>query len=141
VAPTTYPQPGTAERPRTQGGGQATVEFALVLVVFIVIIMGIVDLARAVHARNLVVSAAREGARYGTLHPGDTTGIEAAAKALVYGMSAGDIVVTTTRPDAAHVQVEVSYTFHPISSLIAQYVDGGSGAGITLRGRSLMRTE
>jgi Flp pilus assembly protein TadG len=43
--------------------GQALVEFALVIPVFIFLVMGIFDLGRAVYANSTISNAAREGAR------------------------------------------------------------------------------
>lgn len=47
--------------------GQAIVEFALVLPLFVLIIFGLVDLGRAVYVNNSLAEAAREGARYGSV--------------------------------------------------------------------------
>ncbi len=46
-----------------QERGQALVEFALVFPVFILLLLGILDLGRAVYAYNTIGDAAREGAR------------------------------------------------------------------------------
>lgn len=43
--------------------GQGLVEFALVLPIFLILLMGVFDLGRAVFAYNSVTNAAREGAR------------------------------------------------------------------------------
>src|SRR5262245_34479575 len=43
--------------------GQALVEFALVFPIFLLLMMGVFDLGRAVFAYNSVTNAAREGAR------------------------------------------------------------------------------
>ena len=48
---------------RAGGGGQSLVEFALVLPLFLVLVMGIVDLGLSVFAYNSITNAAREGAR------------------------------------------------------------------------------
>lgn len=47
--------------------GAAVVEFALVLPILMILVFGIVDFARAFYTINSLVSAAREGARYGAL--------------------------------------------------------------------------
>ncbi len=139
-----HASPG-ARRPVVNGAsseaGQSLAEFAIIIVVLVLIILGIIDFSRAVYARNVVASAAREGARYAITNPSDTAGIERAAKALAVGLDERELHVTVTRPDEERVQVEVSYTFRPASSLIGGYLDGGSGSGIVLRGRSLMRIE
>ena len=51
-----------ARRP-ARGTGQALVEFALVLPIFLLIVFGVFELGRAVFAYNTVANAAREGAR------------------------------------------------------------------------------
>jgi Flp pilus assembly protein TadG len=50
-------------RARGKGRGQALVEFALVLPIFILLLVAIFDLGRAVFAYNTLTNAAREGAR------------------------------------------------------------------------------
>ncbi len=47
--------------------GQALVEFALVLPIFLLIIFGMVDIGRYVYLTNAFNEAAREGARYGSV--------------------------------------------------------------------------
>lgn len=47
--------------------GQALVEFALVLPIFVLMIFGLVDLGRAVFINNSLAEAARDGARYGSV--------------------------------------------------------------------------
>lgn len=51
-------------------GGQALVEFAIAITVFLVVIMGIVDFGRAIYQYNGVSQAAREIARTTSAHPG-----------------------------------------------------------------------
>jgi hypothetical protein len=59
--------------------GQSMVEFALVLPLMVLIVAGIIDLGRAFFASITITNAAREGARYGTLHPADSAGMKATA--------------------------------------------------------------
>ncbi len=54
-------------RERTRG--QALVEFSLVLIPFLFILMGIVDLGRGIYTYNAVAEAAREVARVTSVHP------------------------------------------------------------------------
>jgi hypothetical protein len=51
-------------------GGQALMEFAIVLPVFLAILLGMVDIGRGVWANNTVANAAREAARYASVHGG-----------------------------------------------------------------------
>ena len=50
--------------------GQSLVEFALVLPIFLAILIGMVDIGRAVWANNAVANAAREAARWAVVHGG-----------------------------------------------------------------------
>ncbi len=52
--------------------GTATLEFVLLLPLLLLVWFGIVELSRAWHTLNIVTTAAREGARVGTVTP--TTG-------------------------------------------------------------------
>ena len=54
--------------------GQALVEFSLSIVIFLVLLMAIVDLGRAIYMFNGVSQAAREIARVASVHPGTTFG-------------------------------------------------------------------
>lgn len=53
---------------RSRERGQSLVEFALLLPVLIIILMGIFDLGRVVFAYNSMTNAAREGARLGIVN-------------------------------------------------------------------------
>lgn len=55
---------------QSRARGQGLVEFALVLPVFMVILIGMVDLGRAIWANNSVANAAREAARFAAVHGG-----------------------------------------------------------------------
>jgi Flp pilus assembly protein TadG len=140
VVPTTYER--KARSPAGRQEGQSLVEFTIGLLVMLLLIFGIIDLSRAVFARNALASAAREAARYAVVHPtADAAEIAGVAKTLIAGLDPKAIYVGVSYPDTATVRVEVTYTFHAVTPLIGQLVDGGSGAGITLRGRSQMMVE
>ena len=55
--------------------GQGLVEFAVVIGVLILIMLGVFDLGRAFHSYIVITNAAREGANYGAMHPADEIGI------------------------------------------------------------------
>ncbi|HEX2193415.1 MAG TPA: TadE family protein [Candidatus Limnocylindria bacterium] len=50
--------------------GQSLVEFAIILPVFLLIVVGILDFGRVVWATSAVTNAAREAARYAIVHGG-----------------------------------------------------------------------
>jgi len=50
-----------------RGRGQALVEFALAVPIFLLILFGLVDVGRLVYINNAASEAARDGARWGTV--------------------------------------------------------------------------
>ena len=90
---------------RNQPRGQAMVEFALVIPIFLLIIFGILDLGRAVYAYSTLNNASREGARLAMVDQ-TLTHIEdvASAHAVGLGVSVNDVVVeyrSAEDPDVA----------------------------------------
>jgi TadE-like protein len=63
--------------------GQATVEFALALPLFVMLVLGVIDFGRAVYLFNGVSQAAREIARATSLHPSAPLGASPEATAVV----------------------------------------------------------
>ena len=55
---------------RRREGGQGLVEFAVVVPVFLLLCIGTLDIGRAVWANDSLANAAREGARYASVHGG-----------------------------------------------------------------------
>lgn len=68
---------------RRSGRGQALVEFSLTVTIFLILLMGIFDLGRAIYMYNGVAEAAREIARVTAVHPGSTLGNSAETTAVV----------------------------------------------------------
>jgi len=62
-----------ADRRRDRSRAQAIAEFALVIPLFLVFVMGVFDLGRVVWATSSLTSAAREAARYAIVHGGSTS--------------------------------------------------------------------
>jgi Flp pilus assembly protein TadG len=54
-------------RTRTDGGGQALTEFALVLPILLLMLFGLIDIGRYVYLANALNQASREGARVGSV--------------------------------------------------------------------------
>jgi Flp pilus assembly protein TadG len=59
-----------ARRDSKRRRGQALVEFSLILIPFLFLLMGVVDLGRGIATYNGVAEAAREIARTTSLHRG-----------------------------------------------------------------------
>jgi hypothetical protein len=59
---------GIDARARRRGVGQALAEFALVIPIFLVLMVGVFEFGRAIYYIQVVNNAAREGARYAIVH-------------------------------------------------------------------------
>lgn len=100
--------------------GQATVEFALVSIIFLTLVLGSIDFGRAVYMYSQLTNSVREGARYAQVSPTDTSGIK--SKVVSYssglGMSTSDVTVScnTSCTTGNSVTVSASMSF----SLVAQ---------------------
>ncbi len=97
--------------------GQATVEFALVLIPFLLILMGIVDLGRVVYVSNGTSEAAREIARVTSVHPCDpgdcvignspqTLSTIAVQKGMVMGLSDPSSTIAIHCTDVQNIQLD-----------------------------------
>jgi hypothetical protein len=102
--------------------GQELVEYAITLPLFLLMVMGIFDLGRAVYYYSVMNNSAREGARYGSIHL-EQAGVETIICNRVVDRSVGlnlncNDVTTTFDFVAGNVQVSISYEFVPVSGII-----------------------
>ena len=72
-------------RRRKSGHGQTLVEFALVIPVFLLLMMALLDLGRAVFVTNGLTNAAREGARLAIVNQ-DADLVAQRARAMAFGV-------------------------------------------------------
>jgi Flp pilus assembly protein TadG len=141
----------TAAGRRDGERGQGTVEFALVLIPFLLLLLGIFDLGRAVFYQHMLTGAAREGARLGVVatrtadeicaRAGATVRLPGATEVTRCGV-AGALTVTVSQrgtPGAASepVAVSLSYVFSPVTPLVGAAV----GERIVLSASSTMYVE
>jgi Flp pilus assembly protein TadG len=137
-----------ARRPRRRSGGQALVEFSLVLIPFMWLLLGVVDLGRGIYTYNGVAQAAREIARADSVHACDvdptnctvgtssqTTAVVATQKGLVPGLGGAGASITFACTDASdtvvagvcggdpnkdyYVRVTVSVPFSVVTPLLS----------------------
>jgi Flp pilus assembly protein TadG len=126
--------------------GQSLVEFALAIPILLLLMVVIFDLGRAVYYSSAVHNAAREGARYGIIHPDDDIGMEDAAEEYAIGLGLSDLTITAglgpTEPvggiNNPTVRVTVIFSYIPATPLVEQFLPGGT---ISLIGEAIMRTE
>ena len=128
-----------ARRPQPTGRlrderGQGITEMALVLIPFLMMLFGIVDLGRGMYAYNAVAEAARELARVTSVHAGDplgssddTVAVLATQYATIPGLQAPvfscvDITGVAADDDPClpgnRVRVTVSAPFQPVTPLL-----------------------
>lgn len=123
--------------------GQALVEFSLVIVPFIVLLMGVIDLGRGIYMMNGTSEAAREIARVTIVHVADgsgnlgfspeTQGVIDTQRNLVPDLTinpatdivcvdAYDVVLADDACDpGAFVRVRVTAPFSPITPLVSAF--------------------
>jgi Flp pilus assembly protein TadG len=63
--------------PGERQAGQSMIEFAFTLVIILILLVGVVDLGRAIFTYLALRDAAQEGASFASYNPSDTTGITA----------------------------------------------------------------
>lgn len=114
--------------------GAAAVEFAIVLPVLLLIVLGIMEFGRAFYLQATMSGAAREGVREFAIHSiaGDAT-TRAINAAPTLGLSSGDVSISPgscvgTTVDAT---VTITHHFNSLTGLIP--------GGLTLTGRGVMR--
>ncbi len=113
--------------------GSAVLEFALVLPVVLVVVLGVVEVALLARTQLEVVAAAREGARHAAVSSDPADAVGAVRQAL--GSRGDAAAVSVSRPAvvgaAAVVEVRLEHAL------------GGwlGGVGVELTGRATMRVE
>ena len=101
--------------------GQALVEFALIIPLFILIVVGIFEGARAIYTYNALSNAVRESLREAIVHQ-DPTAIEAEAERVLGGLFPATQFIhdltdcpAITDPDEVCIyRIELRYTFAPV---------------------------
>jgi Flp pilus assembly protein TadG len=118
--------------------GTAAVEFALVLPLVLVVVLGLVQVGLIARDRLLVEAAARAGARTAAVEP-DPAAAAAAAAAAAPGLDTTSLVVSTERAGTRGdpVTVHVVYDDAVRVPLVAWLV----GDAITLHADAVMRQE
>src|SRR5690349_6885402 len=107
-----------------RSAAQALVEFALAVTVFMLLVLGMFDVARAYLAYTVVANAAREASRYGVAHVGESGWAAAAVQAgvnLAVGIDTTSLTLTagTTTIDALpYISVSGTYRFHSLTPLV-----------------------
>lgn len=131
--------------------GQSLVELAVVLPVLLLLVIGMVEFARAWMFQQVITNIAREGARLAVIPTSNQAMVQARVDALLTAASINPASATvnltictgvgcTGTSDIVQVQVPYSFT---LVGPIANFVCGGCGAlsSITLSSTADMRNE
>jgi Flp pilus assembly protein TadG len=126
-----------------QTTGQSLVEFALVIPILLLLLVGIMEFSRGWMARNILTGAAREAARVAAVDDtgGGAAAGEARGRAVLSsaGLIGGDVDVVFGGGAFGTVTATASYDF-PVS--VAGFVPGwGSASIIPLSSTTTMRRE
>lgn len=123
--------------------GAVAVEFALVLPILLMLVLGIFEFGRAFNMQVSLSEAAREAARYAAIHQSDTGYNNSAAQdagvaaAPTVGLSRGNVAIAFTGSAPCTVNVTVSYSTPWMTGLPA-LVPGMPG-DLSISGKSVMR--
>ena len=125
--------------------GATAVEFALLLPLLLLIVMGIVDFGRMLNAQQTLTQAAREGARLVALAQPNVTGRTQAAAS---GLSPVGVAIQSSCPVGAgpgsNGAVQTSYTFRftpGLGYLVGLFGGTGLSGQTTLTARGVMPCE
>ena len=118
--------------------GDTMVEFSLVAVMFIVVLLGVVEMGRMLLVYTTLAQSARAGARYAIVHGADRSGLQGSGPngpsgttdssqvtttvnnfASAGPLNPSKLIVTVTYPGGTStvgsaVDVQVSYTYDPL---------------------------
>jgi len=133
-------------RLRKDQRGQAIVELALILPVFLLMVLGMIDLARAWNAKQVITDAAREAARRGVVdNPIVTqTYVEGVAESALSnaGFDYNLATITATgvnAPTGDPLQVDITYPYtFEFMSIFMNMIGGNT---VTLTTSIVMRNE
>lgn len=115
--------------------GSATVEFALVIPIVLLMLVALVEVAVVARVQLELLGAARHGARVAATNPDPAVAVDAVREALNDG-SARDVIVTVERPAVVGREAVVRLS---LTHYLAAVFFGG--VPVDLSARSVMRVE
>lgn len=116
----------STEVTRPRASGQALVEFALMVSVFMLLVLGTFDVARAYLAYTVTTNAVREVARYGAAHSSEPNWQTAAVQSgmnLAVGVDTSALQLSTPSQQVidqlTYIRASGSYSFHSVTPLVS----------------------
>jgi Flp pilus assembly protein TadG len=113
----------TRERYAERRRGQALVEFALVIPIFLLMVFGLLDMGRAVYSNHTLSQAAREAARLAAAQAswvGETTATEATCNTIGGPVCPADVAALKANVDAAANRMAVGLGVIPSAQVHMQ---------------------
>lgn len=107
--------------------GQAMTEFALLVPVMLMLVLGIFEAGRFFYITSALANAAREGARYGVTHASDASGIRARVvnSSPQLGINTSDVAVSCNPSGSCvfgnKVAVSVAFNFQSLTPLLPAF--------------------
>lgn len=126
-------------RSKSLNAGQDLVEFALILPLLLLLLLGIAEFSLVIFSYDTLSNAAREGARFGAVHPADTGAVCAAARTFTTGMDPAALRCTVEYPPGHTLRVRMEYDYAWITGLVMQAASGSPT--LTLRAAATMQIE
>ncbi len=135
--------------------GSSLIEFTLISFMFVILLLGIVEMGRMVLVYTTIANAARAGARYAIVHGGGRTGPGATGVDAASGpgspctcsqiqtvvknfasaglLSTSALTITVSYPDGdnkagSHVTVKVAYTYDPFVNYFGTLLNKSLGS-------------
>lgn len=110
---------------RKRGFGQALVEFALLIPLFVLIVILFIDLGRATSVYIQLSNAVREGTRYAIVHQFDEENITDVVHQYSQSLDHNLMMVAPSR-DTTTVTIVVTYPYSPLTPGLS-WLLGGAG--------------
>lgn len=143
-------------RERERSRGQSAAEFVMILPVFLMLVVGVIEMGHAWRLYQVTTSVSREGARQAML-TGTTqaevlatvnariqsSGLDPARATIVFNDGQGLCEDVDCSGESEAVRVEYPYTF-PVLGNVANLICGGCGesfGSVTIASESVMRNE
>lgn len=121
--------------------GQSLVEFAVILPILLLILMGIAEFGMMINSYLTIENASREGARRGIVGSSDTD-IENSVIATSPNLNVSDLTISITPSEGSRhsgdsLTVSLTYKYH----LTVPIISGLVSDGVTLNSQTTMRVE
>ena len=121
--------------------GNAVIEFALILPIFLLVVFGITEFGRAWFTVNVLATASREGVRLAVVTAPDVAAVTARVQQVLDAANIDATSITVTGPNPADPSRRVTVTVETDFTVLSAHVLGDFAGTIPLRAETSMRHE